>query len=524
MNSRPSPIVQQAPIVQPASGFSRRELLARSVLATTAVLAGAGARRALAQTVGGGMPDSIAATGEQLRKGSLSVAALVRAHLDCAKRLQPQLNAFILLLEDRAMRQAVERDRELASGRDRGPLHGIPIVMKDIFEMAGTVTTVGSAAFRDRRTEQDATAVRRLEEAGAIVLGKTNMNEFAAGVSGTNAVFGDTHNPWALARSPGGSSAGTGAALAAGIGLGGTGTDTGGSIRVPASWCGITGIRPTYGLVSLAGVFPRAPSLDVAGPLARNVRDLAYLLDAMAGFDPAYPGSALAQPRGSYTTGLDQGVKGLKLATVKNYTYRDVEPSVADAVKAAAETFARLGAEVSEIEIEPLEGRLDYGELFNKVLLFEFNQVLGERYRNTPNAAELYGPIVQKNIEVGSRVPREDYERLLKERPALTAEVKSAFREVDALLTPALPTVAPLLSASAKDYGRGRQFTIPFSYTALPSAVVPAGFSPEGLPIGLQIVGDHFQEAFLLQVAAAFEAATDFGQRQPPVHCDWRGR
>jgi aspartyl-tRNA(Asn)/glutamyl-tRNA(Gln) amidotransferase subunit A len=190
---------------------------------------------------------------------------------------------------------------------------------------------------------------------------------------------------------------------------------------------------------------------------------------------------------------------------------------VTQATHLAIEIFARLGARVIEIEVPPLEGQLDYGKLFNNVLLYEFNQILGERYRNTPNAKELYGPIVQDNIAVGSRVSREDYDQLIRERPAVIAQVKSVFKHIDAMLTPALPTVAPLLKASAQDYGRGRQFTIPFSYTALPCLVIPCGFGAEGLPIGLQIVSDHFQEALLLRIGAAFENATDFHNRHPPI-------
>lgn len=466
------------------------------------------------------LPTSIAQAARRMRDGKVSAEALTSSCFACIDEIEPRLNAFILQLRDDALRTARERDRELASGRDRGPLHGVPIVMKDLYDMEGVATTVGSRAFRGRVAAHDATVVRKLREAGAVILGKTNMNEFAAGVSGTNAEFGDTHNPWALERSPGGSSSGTAAMLAAGVAFGGTASDTGGSIRVPASWCGITGIRPTTGLVSLTGVFPRSLSLDVAGPLARNVPDLSLMLDAMVGYDPADPHSALAQPARSYAESLEGGVRGLRFGIVANYTFRDVDPDVADAVRAAADTLQEMGANVEEIAIPPLEGRLDYGALFNEVLLYEFNQILGEQYRNTPDAETLYGPIVTANIAAGSKVEKATYDRRLAERPGVIAELKQAFGKVDALLTPALPTTAPALKASSKDFGRGRQFTIPFSYTALPSIVVPCGFDRVGLPIGLQIVGDHYREALLFQIAAAFERGTDFGERRPPVHCE----
>jgi len=472
---------------------------------------------AFATEAGTPMPISISEAGKRMRDGSLSCVDLTKAYYHYIEMYQPKLNMFISQLKDRALKTAAERDAELKQGKDRGPLHGIPILVKDLYEMAGTTTTVGSKAFIDRHTTEDATSVHHLLEAGVVVLGKTNMNEFAAGVSGTNAYFGDCHNPWALDRSPGGSSSGNGAALAAGIGFGGTSSDTGGSIRVPASWCGIAGIRPTYGLVSLHGLFPRAYSLDVAGPLARNVFDLGLLLDAMAGFDPKDKFSSLAQRRKSYTANIKDGVKGMTFATVKNYTYKDVDKPVADAVAKASDTLRSLGANITEIEIKPLEGQLDYNKLFTNILLYEFYQILGERYHNTPNAASIYGPIVTNNIKAGAKVSRQDYEKTMNERPAIIAQVKEVFDHVDALLTPALPATAPLLKASAQDYGRGRQFTIPFSYVALPSVVVPCGFDPNSLPIGLQIVGDHFNEALLLRMAYAFEQATDFHKQRPPI-------
>lgn len=501
-------------------GLSRRELMAGAaglgVLATTA---GGSAVRAATSIIEGEMPLSITEAGRRFRGGDLSSSELTRKYLSCIEEFEPQLNAFITVLEEDAIRTAEERDSELRNGRDRGPLHGIPIVVKDLFEMEGTPTTVGSEAFKERMSTTDATVVRKLNGAGCVILGKTNLNAFAAGVSGTNTTFGDTHNPWDLERSPGGSSSGTGAAIAANLCLGGPGTDTGGSIRVPASWLGITGIRPTFGLVSLNGAYPRSHSLDTVGPLARNVRDLAIFLDAMVGFDPEDPNSAIAQPRESYATGLETGVSGLRLGIVENYTYADIDGPVEAAVREAAETFSKLGAEVVDVRIEPLEGQLDYAKLFSEILLYEFNQILGDQFRSTPNAEELFGPIVTANVADGSKVTKEQYENRMRERPFIVSEVKKAFRSVDALLTPALPTTAPLLSAAAQDYGRGRQFTIPFSYTALPSVVVPAGFAPGGLPIGLQIVGDHFQEALLLRIAAAFEAATAFDERHPPIFC-----
>jgi aspartyl-tRNA(Asn)/glutamyl-tRNA(Gln) amidotransferase subunit A len=509
----------------PHAAVSRRAFVRRaaalglSLTATRALLGAPAARVAQAQQTTGALPATIAEAGRRLRDGSLTSQALTAAYLACIRSLEPQLNMFITLTEERALATTAARDAELAAGVDRGPLHGIPIVQKDIFDTAGVTTTVGARFFRDRVPGEDATTVQRLEAAGVVTLGKTNMNEFAAGVSGTNAFYGDTHNPWRPGHSPGGSSSGTGAAIAAGLCLGGTGTDTGGSIRVPAAWCGIAGIRPTYGLVSLAGVFPRAFSLDTAGPLAPTVADVAVLLDTMAGFDPRDPNSALAQRRPSYTGELDRGVNGFRLGIVEDYTFRDIDPDVAAAVRAAVDTFADLGAEIVSLQVPAFTGELEFSRLFNNILLFEFNQILGEQVRAAPNRQELFGPIVLRNIEVGERVPREVYEQTKRDRPFHIARVKQAFETVDALLTPASPTVAPPLDAPSDVFDRQRQFALPFSWTALPSVVIPAGFSADDLPVGLQIAGNHFEEALILRIAAAYQAATDFHLRRPPIFC-----
>jgi aspartyl-tRNA(Asn)/glutamyl-tRNA(Gln) amidotransferase subunit A len=239
----------------------------------------------------------------------------------------------------------------------------------------------------------------------------------------------------------------------------------------------------------------------------------------MAGYDPRDLNSSLSQIRGSYTDGLDQGVQGLRLGIIKNYSFRDVDAEVIAAVQAAAEQYAALGAEVVEIDIPLLSsGPLEYSDLFN-ILLYEFNQILGDEFNAEPNKT-LFGPTVQNNIATGSQISSDTYEAALRDRPQQVAELKAVFNEVDALITPALPMVAPPLTAGADIFNRGRQFTLPFSFTALPSAVVPCGFSSEGLPIGMQIIGNHFEEALILQIAAAFESATDYHTQRPSIYCD----
>jgi aspartyl-tRNA(Asn)/glutamyl-tRNA(Gln) amidotransferase subunit A len=460
------------------------------------------------------LPRSIAEAASALRSGAYTSEDLTKAYLQAIQQLEPKLNAFAIVTADQAIARARQMDDELRAGKDRGPLHGIPIVHKDLYDTKGIKTRVGSEYFRNRVAAYDATVVRRLADAGIVALGKTNMNEFAAGVSGTNAYFGDTHNPWDLARSPGGSSSGTGAAIAAGLCLGGTGSDTGGSIRVPASWNGITGIRPTFGRVSLTGVYPRAYSLDCAGPLGRSVHDVAVLLQAMVGYDPTYQYSVKADDE-DFTKNLDKGIQGLKLGIIENYTYRDVDPDVAKAVEEATLVLRKAGAEVIPVKIPMLAGELEYSSLFN-ILLYEFNQILGKQFHAVPDK-KVFGPIVQGNIAKGEKVSREFYEQALNERSRQQAEFRDVFKQVDALITPTMPTTAPLLDASGDTYDRGRQFTLPFSWAGVPSISIPVGFDRNGLPIGMQLVADDMRESLLLQISAAYQRVTDYHQATPPI-------
>lgn len=342
---------------------------------------------------------------------------------------------------------------------------------------------------------------------GAVLLGKTNLNEFASGISGHNNFYGDTHNPWNLDRSPGGSSSGTACAIAAGMSFGGLGTDTGGSIRIPASWCGIVGIRPTSGLVSMAGVYSRSSTLDVTGPLGNCVADAAMLLDAITHSNgPCNPNSTISSSQGSYTDDLQTGVCGLRLGVIKNYTFRCIDPEVAQAIHTAINTFIQLKAEVIAINIPWLAEPSRYSAFFNNIVLYEFNQTLGDHYRTAKNK-NMFSPAVQESIETGMKISQKTYKQAQSERQFYIDQFEKIFQQVDVLLTPTTPTVAPLLSAHAKIYSQARQFTLPFSLTGVPAISVPCGFNHQGLPIGLQIVGNHFKEALILQVAAAFEAA-----------------
>lgn len=514
----------QSPSYESIESPSKRQLLRSFALAGAAV--GLGSPLAACTTplsVSGqksssmlatDMPNSIAEAGKALRAGVYSSEELTKQYLAAITKLEPKLNAFITVTADAALAQARLLDQELRAGKVRGPLHGIPIVHKDLYDTRGVATTVGAAFFKNRVPDADSTVVRKLTEAGAITLGKTNMNEFAAGITGTNEIYGDTSNPWDTSRSPGGSSSGTGAAVAAGLCLGGTGSDTGGSIRVPASWDGLTGIRPTYGRVSLTGVFPRCYSLDAAGPIARSAEDVALMLSAMAGYDATYRFSVKAGQE-DFSRNLNNGVRGLKLGIIEQYTFRDVDADVGKSVEQAIRELEKQGARIVPVKIPLLAQPVDFSALFT-MLLYEFNQILGDRFRAEPNK-NLFGKIVQDDIAKGERITLAEYEKSLSARNTLLAQFKQAFTEVDALMVPTMPNTAPKLAKGGTEYNRGRQFLLPISWTGMPSLSTPVGLDSQGLPIGLQLVGNHLQEATLLQIAHAHQQATGFHLKRPPI-------
>lgn len=458
------------------------------------------------------MPQSIDEAGRMLRSGSITAEGLARDYLERIDSLQPRLNAYITVTGERAIESARALDRELREGHDRGPLHGIPISYKDNIGTRGIATTVGSEFLRHHVPDTDATIVRRLEAAGMVMLGKANMSEFASGSSGNNVFFGAVHNPWDLTRAPGGSSSGTGAAVAAQMCLAGIGTDAGGSIRQPASRCGIFGLRPTFGRISLAGVWPRTRSLGVAGPMTQCVRDAALIMNALAGHDPSYAYS-LDAPAEDYTRTLDRGIAGMKLGVIEHYTFSDIDPEIEHVLREAVGMLERLGADIVTVTIPELTGALEYSTLFRDVLLYEFNDILGKQYRNADTS--LFGPAVHSDIARGATVSPEAYRKVLAERPAQSAAVKEVFRTVDALLAPVLPNATPLQTAGPEVWARGRQFNLPFSFIGVPSVSVPCGFALD-MPVGLQIVANDLQESTLLRIAAAFESTTDHHNRHPP--------
>jgi aspartyl-tRNA(Asn)/glutamyl-tRNA(Gln) amidotransferase subunit A len=459
---------------------------------------------------------SIAELGGLMRARTVSPVEVTAAHLARIERLNPVLNAFVTVMADQAREAARVAEAELAAGRWRGPLHGVPIGVKDIFDTAGVRTTQGSSFYRDNVPAEDAEAVRRLKDAGAIVIGKCNTHEFAAGSTTNNPWYGATRNPWALDRSPGGSSGGSGAAVAAFLCPGATGTDTGGSIRGPAACCGIVGLKPTYGRVSIRGIYPNAVSLDHAGPLARTALDAALMLGAMAGYDRHDPTSADV-PVPDYAAGIDAGVGGLRLALCPDLHFLELDGAVVRALDGAARVFSGLGAKIETVGF-PLAAEV--GATREALSRGEFLALHRARFAAHP---EGYGADLHPRFAEGARLTLDDYVRACRMREALRREFDELLRTVDALLLPVAPSEAPLLATGAarvngKDvtFGSGLAMRQVVNVVGLPAVAVPIGLGDAGLPLSMQIVGPAWAEAHVLRIAHAYEVATPEIRRERP--------
>lgn len=459
------------------------------------------------------IPASIEEAARRLRAGTLTCPQLVRACLDRLEALQPRLNAFLTVTAEAALAQAEVLERQLRAGADRGALHGIPIVYKDCLDTAGVRTTMGSRLFAERVPATDATVVARLAAAGAVMLGKTNMNEFAAGTSGKNAAYGDVRNPWSPDRSPGGSSSGTAVAVAAGIALAGVGTDTGGSIRIPAACTATVGIRPTFGRVPVRGCYPRSFSLDTVAPLARTVSDCALLLQAMAGHDRADPHSLDAPPE-EYVRDLATGIAGARIGVIRDFSFHGLDAEVEQALLGALEVLREAGAEIREVAL-PSAADASASAAFLDIMLYEFHQALGERWRTRADRDTLFGPVVRANLERGASIEEASYRAALAARAAATAALRAAFSGADVLVTPVLPITVPSLESPPEVFDRERHFMSPFSLAGCPAISIPCGFGREGLPIGMQLAADRLQEKRLFRIAQAYESATAWHERLP---------
>jgi aspartyl-tRNA(Asn)/glutamyl-tRNA(Gln) amidotransferase subunit A len=461
--------------------------------------------------------ETVAGLAAAIRARTISPVEATREFLSRIDRLDGRLRAFITVDAAAAQERARALEKDAMAGRWHGPLHGVPLAHKDLFRIAPLPTSCGTKTAEYFVAERDATAVARLAEAGAITLGKLNMAELAMGPYGDNAHHGDVQNPWRLGHVSGGSSSGSGAAVAAGLALGALGTDTGGSIRLPAACCGIAGLKPTYGRVSRAGAMPLSWSMDHIGPMARTVRDVALMLEVMAGADPE-DATASVRSVDDYTGGLGRSIRGLRVALADNYYFDGVAPEVLNAVLQMGATLERLGARVAPLRLPDPQIIHDVSGIVARAeSTVVHSRVLRER------AHELQ-PAVRARLEVGERVSAHDYLQALRLRARLTREfIRGVFDEADLVLAPATPTPAPPLAevtagdgeAIAARMGRFSRLTRPWNGLGLPVLALPCGFSADGLPIGAQLAGRPFDEATVLRAGHAYEQATEWHRRRP---------
>ena len=471
--------------------------------------------------------DSYGAPGKtgavDLTKLSLSEAtALVRAKRispleltqECLKRveqLNPKLNAFITLTAESALAQAREAEAEVQKGQWKGALHGIPIALKDLVDTAGVRTTAGSAVFKERVPTQDAEITRRLKAAGAVLLGKLNMHEFAYGGSSVISAFGPVRNPWDAEYSPGGSSGGSAAAVAAGMCFGAIGSDTGGSIREPAGYCGIVGLKPTYGRVSTRGVIPLSWSQDHMGPMTRTVRDAALMLQTLAGYDAEDVTSANA-PVPDYAAALESK-PSFHLGVPRSHFYEELDPEVQEAMETALGVLKKLTASQQDIEIPT------GGEFGGTVLVAE---AYAYHEKNVASHPELYQPETLKRIRAGAEVSTSAYIGARRQLERVRRATPKIFEGVDILVTPtsAVPPSKISELLGEPDKLRGRELlmlrnTRPFNVLGLPTISIPCAFTKSGLPIGMQLTGPMGGEAAMLGLAQAYEQATEWHKRAP---------
>ncbi len=462
---------------------------------------------------------SAAALGRRINIKKVSPTEAVNAYIERVDALDGQLGSYTLLGREEALGEAAERERELASGNSRGPLHGVPVAVKEQIDARGWPTTGGSAILRDAVVETDATVTARLRQAGAIILGKLNMTELAIAET-IEFPYGTPKNPWNPDRSPGSSSAGSGVATAAALAGATLGGDTGGSIRIPAAYCGVVGLRPTFGRVSRAGTLAACWSMDAIGPMTRTVEDAALVLGAIAGPDPRDEWAADV-PVPDYTDGLDAGVRGLRIGLVTEL----MDPGLVDADVAAAVTESTrvlegLGASVDEVAL-PMVAHA--GPIHWTLCYVEFGQANRDTIRH--RAQELTH-MVRIAVTAGSLLPGVMYYKALQLRERLRNQVLEALTRFDVLVCPTMssgapPRAADVFTKSAEEVMEGLtgpvRLTAPFSHAGTPALSVPCGMTADDLPIGLQVIGKPFDEATVLRVGKAFEAATPWHEARPSI-------
>jgi aspartyl-tRNA(Asn)/glutamyl-tRNA(Gln) amidotransferase subunit A len=456
---------------------------------------------------------SIAAAAELMRTKKLSPVEYTQALISRIEKLDKKVNAFLRFTPDIAAADARRAEGEISKGGWRGPFHGMPYGLKDIVDYAGLPTTAHSKILIDNVAKRDAVVAEKLRAAGGIFMGKLATHEFATGGPSFDLPWPPARNPWNLDHFTGGSSSGSGAALAAGFVPAAIGTDTGGSVRNPASMCGIVGIKPTYGVVSRRGVFPLAFSLDHIGTMTRNVHDNATMLDLIAGHDPLDPGSS-NRATGGYTALLDRHIKGMRVGVIRHFYTRDMQadPEMAASIEAALDTLRALGAEIREVHTAPLG---EYSACNRTILTSEAFAIHEKWMRERPQD---YGALARERIMSGAFVRAADYVNATRLRRKLTDDFHALFADVDVIVTSSsMDPACRIDDAAANEYTYGRQSRAAFNVTGSPALSIPTGFSKAGLPLAMQIVAKPFAEATIYRVAHAYEQATEWHKRHPAL-------
>jgi len=454
-----------------------------------------------------------------IRAGEVSPVELTRQVLARVEALEPKLNAYITVLAEQAMADARVAERHIAQGDYRGPFHGIPVGLKDLLMTRGVRTTGGSAVLADYVPDEDATTVVRLRAAGAIVTGKLNLHEFAYGVTNDNFTFGPTHNPWRLGSIPGGSSGGSAAAVAAGECSAALGSDTGGSIRIPAALCGVVGLMPTYGRVSRYGALALSWSLDHVGPITRGVTDAALMLGVIAGYDPLDV-STQPLPVPDYADEIADGVAGLRIGVPRNYFFERIHPEVRHHVEGAIRTLVELGAVVVEIDLPGVE--------LSNVVEFTITLAEATSYHEhlLRGRAEKYSPELRVLIEAGEAISAPRYLKAQRLRTVIKQSFRAAMERVDVIATPTVPHPTVPFDQPTVTLGGVEEavidclirYTCPVDLSGQPAIALPCGFSANGVPAAsLQLIGRPFDEATICRAALAYESATEWHTRHPPL-------
>jgi aspartyl-tRNA(Asn)/glutamyl-tRNA(Gln) amidotransferase subunit A len=447
----------------------------------------------------------------------ISAVEALEATLARLRALDDKLNAFITVCAEPALADAKKADQEIAAGDYRGPLHGVPVSIKDMFEMTGVLTTGGSKILKDWRPERDSALVEKLRAGGAVIFGKTNLDEFGHGGTSTLSHFGPVHNPWNLDRIAGGSSGGSAAAVAARIGPLSFGTETGSSVRRPASYCGIVGFKPTFGIISRQGSFRGAWSQDHVGLFARTVKDIALALDPVAGYDPRDPAS-VRQDTPAYAARLNENVKGLRVGVLRKFL-DGVDAPVREAFQAALKNFTAAGCQVVDLDVP----ELSYAAMTS--MLTSSAESAGINRHWFRERAQDYVPHVARGIAVGMAITASEYLTAQRARHRIREAVRAAYEKVDIIATPTTARVAPPLSQGVQgngddsrhvSYNQSNLLRFP-SMLGLPGCSLPCGVNPEDLPIGMQLIGAWFADQTVLNAAAAYQSATEWHNRKPAL-------